>query len=310
MAIPQIDSALLAILPPKAKLKAQRLIAAAIDAESSFLSLIGRQERIREDLGALQAEQRQAVERAQAIGGKEEIAAAAAAFDPALAELSDEIKRLHQERDKREHRKTDAQQPVAQIRYWLEQAASRNAPLAPAPHAAPQLRDGENPLQAVRRLRDEITQLERELTQLRRAALPSAELKMRAREYVRELALAGTPSLHTQDAQFRVDWPPGSQMAMGSLGPGSLAITCWLFGDAVIAKLDELIERTVTGTGLASAERGKRAHQLEGRLASLQRDEEALIERYENDFDIPRRPTADPLAVLSVRYGLSMSKAS
>ena len=109
---------------------------------------------------------------------------------------------------------------------------SRNAPLAPAPHAAPQLRDGENPLQAVRRLRDEITQLDRELIQLRRAALPSAELKMKAREYVRELSLAGTPSLHTQDAQFRVDWPPGSQMAMGSLGPGSLAITCWLFGDA------------------------------------------------------------------------------
>jgi hypothetical protein len=80
-----------------------------------------------------------------------------------------------------------------------------------------------------------------------------------------------------------------------------------------IAALDrELIQlrRASLPNSLASNERPRREHQLQGRLASLQRDEEALIERYENDFDIPRRPNADPLAVLGIRYGLAQAKAS
>jgi hypothetical protein len=34
-----------------------------------------------------------------------------------------------------------------------------------------------------------------------------------------------------------------------------------------------------------------------------------MIEAHESEFDIPRRSNADPLAVLSVRYGLPVAKA-
>jgi hypothetical protein len=140
--------------------------------------------------------------------------------------------------------------------------------------------------------------------------LPSAELKARAREWVRELSAAGTPSLHVQDGAFRLDFQPGAWATQGTIAPAGMPLLCWLFPDAVIAKLDALIDHGVSGTGLASTERPKREGQLQGKLAALMRDEEALIERHESEFDIPRRPTADPLAILGIRYGLQQARAS
>jgi hypothetical protein len=102
MAIPQIDQALQAILPPKSKLKVQRLIDLAIDLEAAFQALIQRQERLREELGLLRSQQAQAVERARQVTTAPEAAEAAAKeYDSAIKELEGEIERLNKDRAKR-----------------------------------------------------------------------------------------------------------------------------------------------------------------------------------------------------------------
>jgi hypothetical protein len=306
-----IDQTLVAILPPKSKLKVARLVDLARDLEVSFQSLIARQERLREELGLLRSQQAQAVERAHQITNAPEAAAAAAKeFEPALAELESEITRLDKDRAKRESRRYDSAQLVAQLRSWLEGAAVRRTPLAQGLPVKLQIAEGDTPMDAVRKIRAQIEHTQKELTALRRAALPASELKAKAREYVAELSKAGTPSLHVQDAQFRVDWPPGAQMPMGSLGPGALAIICWLFPDMVTKRFDDLIDK-IESHGVPAAQRGQREHTLLIKLTDLERMEECLIERFESDLpELIRRPNADPQSVLGLRFGLQVSKAS
>jgi hypothetical protein len=81
--------------------------------------------------------------------------------------------------------------------------------LVPHHHPPPQ---GENPMDALRRIRAEIEHMERELIQLRRAALPTGELRLRIREYVTELGRAGMPSLFVDGEQCRIE-PPGGMAA-------------------------------------------------------------------------------------------------
>jgi hypothetical protein len=100
---------------------------------------------------------------------------------------------------------------------------------------------------------------------------------------------------------------PGAWATAGTLAPAGAPLLAWLFPDVMIAKLDEIIDSKVTGTGLASAERPRREHQIQGRLAALQRDEESLIEKYESEFDLLRRPQADPMAILNLRNSVAHS---
>jgi hypothetical protein len=304
----QIDERLQQALPAKSRLRLRRILGIAVDAESAFQSVIDRQGRIREELGEVRSQQQQAIAVARQLTDQpEDHAAAASEFDPVLAELQGELTKLEAERQKRETRRTDAAQLVAQLRSFLEQATSRNAPLTPYSQPPPALRNGESPLEAVRRVRDEIAALERELVQLRRAALPSGELRQRIRQYVSELGKAGMPSVFADGGQFRIDWPPGSQMPMGTVGPGAACVVAALFPDALVAVLDSQVER-ISGTGLASNDRAKREDEIHDRLLSLQRTEESLIElALDNDLDVVRRPSAAPEAVLNLRNGVARS---
>jgi hypothetical protein len=308
--IPQIDEKLQQALPAQARIKCRRLIAAAIDSEASFQAVITRQDRIREELGEIRGQQQQTIARARDNGDKPEaVTALAGEYDPLIANLEQELAKYDQDRQRRLDRRNDTAGLIGAMRGFLETCASHATPLAPFHHPAPRLNDGESPPAALRRIREQITKLQAELAALRRAALPSAELKLRAREYVRQLALAGTPHVMAERGEFRIDWPPGCQVSMGTVGPGSAAVMAWLFGDEMVRRLDEQIER-ISGSGLSSNERPRREGQLKSRIAALERDEEAIVERYEAEFDLARRVNADPLAVLNLRNGLANGKAS
>jgi hypothetical protein len=305
----QIDQALIAILSPKAKLKIRGLIDLAIDLQSAFASFIARQERIREELGLLRSQQTQAVERARVMGTDEKDAFNE--FQPAIAELEGELKRLEGDRNKREQRRYDSAQLVAQLREFLQQAANRGKPLTHGQPGQAQLRADESPVQAVTRLRAEIAKLQQELINIRRQALPISELKLKAREYVRELSVAGAPSLHVAGGAFRVDWQPGAWATQGTLAPAGAPLIAWLFQDQMIARLDELIDK-VANTGLPASKRGEREYQIQMKLVTLELEEEAIIERFESEFPdhLLRRPNADPMAVLGIRFGLAAKQAS
>jgi hypothetical protein len=66
----------------------------------------------------------------------------------------------------------------------------------------------------------------------------------------------------------------------------------------------------IGGTGLSSGERPGREKELRGKLRSLERDEEALVEMaLAAGFDVTRRPQAAAEAILGVRYGLAVPVA-
>jgi hypothetical protein len=302
----QIDERLQQALPAKSRLRLRRILGIAVDAEAAFQSVIDRQSRLREEIGEVRSQREQALAAARQLNDRvEDHAAAAAEFEPVIAELQGELTKLEAERNKRETRRTDAAQLVARLRGYLEQVTSRNAPLTPHQQPPVQLRNGESPVDAIGRVRTEITALERELIQLRRAALPSGELRQRIREYVTELGKAGMPSVFTDAGQFRIDWPPGSMAPAGTLGPGAACVIAALFPDVLISALDAQVER-ISGTGLASNDRAKREVEIHDRLLTLQRTEESLIElALDAEFDVWRRPAAAPEAILSLRNGVA-----
>jgi hypothetical protein len=305
MAIPQIDQALLAQLPPKPRLKAQRLIAAAIDSEAAFMSLIARGETLREEIGQLRALQRQAVERARELG--DDVKDAANEFTDAIADLEGELQRLGRDRQRREDRRTNDQQVVAQVRAFLERQSASNTVLVAVTTSAPKFHD--QVIQAIERIRAEIAAATQELIALQRAPLPSGEMRQRAKAFVDELAAIGRPTLRIASGTFAIEWHPG--VYGGPLAPASIAIFAALNPDGLLSLIETEINK-VSGSGLASSERPRRQQQIEDRILALERSEETLIEQaHEDGHDVARRPACSPLAILAIKTAVpAMARAS
>jgi hypothetical protein len=308
-AVIQIDERLQHALPARARLKLRRLLDLARDAEAAHMAAVSRGERLREEMGVINSERRQFIARAAETLAKDETPDTGE-FDRAIEQLQEELTRLAAQIKQREDKRMQAAMLVGALRGFLEQASLDSQPLTSVQHPPAALRADETPPAALRRVRNEIAALERELIELRKASLPSAELKLKVRDYIHQLALAGTPHLMAERGECRIDWPPGCQTPMGVIGPGAAAVMAWLFADQMVARLDEQID-ALRGAGLSSSERVKKEGQLKDRLLTLQRTEESLIETHEAEFDLPRRPQAAPEAILGVRFGLpAMARAS
>ena len=305
--IVSVDARLQALLPPAAKIRLSRLIAAAEDAESSFRSHIARQERLREEIGQLEALRAQSIARARELGDDQK--SAGAEFDGAINDLQGELARLFRDRQRREDRRTNDQQVVAQVRAFLErQSTTPNTALIAVTASVPKYH-GQTVIEAITRIRAEITAAQQELAALRRAPLPSGELRQKAKNYIAELAKAGRPLLMAERGEFRIDWMPGV-LANGPLGPAAAALLAAVDPDRLYALLEEQINHVV-GAGLSENERPRRQQQIEDRILALERSEEALVEQaHENDHDVARRPAASPFAILSIKIGTAQRLAA
>jgi hypothetical protein len=162
-------------------------------------------------------------------------------------------------------------------------------------------------MDALRRVRGEIERLGRDLQLLAAAALPTGEMRERARKWVAELAAAGRPVLRTAAGQFEIGWHPGA--SGGPMAPAGVAVLAALNPDGLLALIEAEIVK-IGGTGLSSGERPGREKELKGKLLDLQRTEEVLVEMaLAADFDVTRRPQAAPEAILGIRYGLAVPVA-
>jgi uncharacterized small protein (DUF1192 family) len=306
-ALVAVDQRLADRLPTRSRLKLGRLVAQARASEAVFQAAVRRSEELREQIGAIQAERATLLAQAAELGiDKPDVSEA----DHAIAQLQTELARLDAHRDKRGQARHDAAQLVARLRHFLEQLPPTPA-LARAQINPPRLINGETPPQAVARLRAEITKVQRELAALASAPLPSGELRERARQWVAELARAGRPMLRTAQGRFEIEWHAGA--FGGPMAPASIAILAAINPDGLYALIDEQITATNSGSGLASGERPKKEAQLRARLHDLEAQEESIIDHEDDAADgvaIPRRPEADPWAVLAVRHSLAERKAS
>jgi hypothetical protein len=303
-----VDARLIEPLPTRSRLKLSRLVQVARDAESAYQAAIRRGGELREELGILGSERRRILAVAEADGNEHPDVAET---DAAIAVLEGELRRLEAQRDKREARRYAGAQLVARLRTALEQVQP-GATLVRSHQVQLRYLNGESPLEAVNRIRAEITKLQTELRSISIAPLPSAELKQKARSYVAELSKAAVPYLVAERGEFEVRFPPGC-LANGPMAPAALPLFAWLFGDVLTARLDELIEQTVKGTGLSERERPQREQLIRDRIALLEAQEEAIIDADDSDndgFGIVRRPEADPMIVLGARHGTAQARAS
>jgi hypothetical protein len=300
-----IDERLIRLVPPRSQLKIGRIVGQALDSEAVFFALIKRTEALIEEISRLRALQRQSVERARELGDDQKDAAAP--FDDAIRDLEGELQRLGRDRQRREDRRTNDQQVVAQVRAFLERQSASNTVLVAVTTSAPKFHD-QTVTQAIERIRAEIAAATQELITLQRAPLPSGEMRQRAKAFVDELAAIGRPTLRIASGTFDIEWHPG--VYGGPMAPSSIAIFAALDPDRLLALIETEINK-VSGSGLASSERPRRQQQIEDRILALERGEESLIEEaHEDGHDVARRPAASPLAILAVKTAVAQAKAS
>lgn len=164
--------------------------------------------------------------------------------------------------------------------------------------AAP--RKGETVQQAVVRVRAEIAEAQQQLRATRSASLPKEDAKTLARAYVDSLAAKARPRVKlaggTLDVSFASDdYAPNT----GRM----IAIAAWLHPDQFVARLEAEIDALPEPElSLSPEQKRQRVAELTESIDQLERDEEALIVRAEEDgIEILRRATASPLAVLGLR---------
>jgi hypothetical protein len=155
-----------------------------------------------------------------------------------------------------------------------------------------------------------IAQLAEEAAAIRRAPAPDSEIATAVRARVDALAETGRPRV---SASGSVTWTqtraqvfdPDGKTAGMALVPDTMAALCWLDADKMTARLTAQVfeERKAAGVapGLARAERMATLQKLATEILGAERLEEALLVALEEKGSpLPRRPDADPRAILEL----------
>lgn len=193
---------------------------------------------------------------------------------------------------------------------WLEDA--RNDRIKLKATTQPPVKSGDYH-NALARIRSEIDEVDAAWRAAEAAPRPQADALAALHADIDSLAATGEPRV---DLRRRVGSPidiaKTFQMAIHSgsaeagispslVGDGGTSFLVWLLRDEIKAKLGALIEQADDTDALADDEREKRFGELSSRKLDLERQEEAQIVAAEAaGLSIPRRPDADPRAVLEI----------
>lgn len=152
-------------------------------------------------------------------------------------------------------------------------------------------------------LRQKITDLQQEIEWTRNAPLPSSEAVKRIDDFIQYNQERFRPS----DCLSTLLAPSGRMGDVESFKPttsndNDLApMLAWLFPDAMKSALTETLNDIGFEAGLPLSERGERVSKLEGKLLSLETEEESLIVSAESlGLPVYRRSDASPEIVLGL----------
>ena len=221
-------------------------------------------------------------------------------------------------------RASEARAVVESVGGWLKEIGGRRHRVVMAPPVSDGLRPGLSHADAIAGIRAEIDKLKRQHAATLDAALPVADLKRRARERIAAFAEQGRVSINDRGS---LGWPPldseigliENSIPIGhaishqwALSSSVAAITSWLHGDTLLAKIDADIDARA-GDGrlrMTDDERDKRAAKLAADLLARERVEEVIIVAAASIGQrIGRRREADPRAILGVDDGGPMPQA-
>lgn len=187
---------------------------------------------------------------------------------------------------------------IAGIDHFLTTAKD----IKPARPVVAKLKPGETFHAALARVRAEISALTQELSAVKAAPLPVADLKSAVRNYVADLATKGAPSISSARGSLRVDWARADTWDSPTSSQRLAATLAWLDPGQMVKRLEASIDaRPESATALSAPEKARRLDQLTADLDRLSRQEEAIIEAAASDgITVMRRPNALPQAVLGV----------
>lgn len=155
----------------------------------------------------------------------------------------------------------------------------------------------------VAKLREQIAALKDERSTLDSAPVPKAEAYARIDQLIAATADHNGPSGYVlpRGHAFTVQDYQGRGLVNGSRHEDALGpLLAWLFPDVIRDKLRELVDAEYGGAaGVSEADRNKRLSAIYRELFELEVEEERAITAAEGDgVDLPRRPDADPAAIL------------
>jgi len=146
---------------------------------------------------------------------------------------------------------------------------------------------GETVLDAVERLRRRCRELRADQHRIRSAPFPSGYAKQRMRAEIEALAIQGTPSVSALievDGKVEFQTPrltsevhaERRSLAFAQV-PDTLALTCWLHKDSLIAALDREIVTEADDKAALSHEARQLEAEVMGDLLAVEREESALV---------------------------------
>lgn len=162
--------------------------------------------------------------------------------------------------------------------------------------SAPKLKPGQTHSEAVATARSDLDKLGDERQAVELAPAPAADLLRHTKASIQRLAAKGEPSL---DRRIRGTDPFKLERHLENPGVG-VKFLIWLWRDLIEAEVEHQIGEDQPGA-LTDAEREKCLAAVDARLLEVARAEEAIIVAAAAQGQrIPRRPDANPLAVLEI----------
>jgi uncharacterized phage infection (PIP) family protein YhgE len=218
---------------------------------------------------------------------------------PQAADIEFELTRLRATQGKAQQKFEALSSLLANLRMWLSQVKP-HVQLVDAKSVKIKERSGESIFDAIDRTRSEISKMASELRDVRDAGLPLDEVKAQAAKWVEQQARRASPKITATQKEFNIEF--GVQSSFTNPAPDFGAFMALLAGDDLLDLLCKEIEKLpVPKLVLTPAERDKRMGETKESLLRLERTEEQLIILAEqDDHVVPRRPAADPAAVLGV----------
>jgi hypothetical protein len=201
-------------------------------------------------------------------------------------------------------RRANAEQVLSQLQAAIPLLVERGGGQLRAVTITAQPRRDESLKDAILRLRRDIANANSELSALRNAPLPPADIKAEIVRQVAAMADQGRPALRLDGGTVEVAWPdvalfsnPGQPMAAPNGGASKLL--CWLFQDQITAALTNGVDDVVGG--ITKSERERRTAELNNTIRDLEHQEESLVtQALDAGLDVHRRPTASPFALLGL----------
>jgi hypothetical protein len=239
-----------------------------------------------------------------------------------LDKATDAFKRLQELQVVRTAAWQSASAALSNVENWLKSGKPGGTALEALEIELPKLNKGEDILSALDRLRRRGRELKADLARIAAAPFPSSHAKKRARDQIEQLAQRGGPDVGTlieHDGKIEFATMRQQSEVHGAertlafhQAPDVVGLLAWLHRDALIKRLDALIDAESDDAAAMTLEaRQQRDAEVQSDLLDCEMQEAALTWRaIEERLPVEFRPECAPQAILGCRLTVAPRAAN